>query len=84
MEVMKSHEYILDDPKPYVLFQSFGDNSKIFEARCWTSNYGAWLDTMSELNVAIDKKFAEKGIVIAFPQLDLHVKEVNMADKKET
>ncbi len=84
MEVMKSHKEILENPKPYVLFQSFGDNAKLFEARCWTSNYGAWLDTMSELNVTIDKTFREKGIVIAFPQLDLHVKDMNVPENKGT
>lgn len=83
MECMRGHKEILETPKPYVLFQNFGDHAKEFEDRCWTSNYSAWIDTRSELNVAIDKSFAEKGITIAFPQLDLHVKQLNPPDKAE-
>lgn len=84
MECMRGHKEILETPKPYVLFKSFGDNAKKFEARCWTSNYSAWINTESELNLAIDKAFAEKGINIAFPQLDLHVKESGSPVKAKT
>lgn len=81
MEVMKGHKYILESPNPYVLFQNFGSNAKEFEGRCWTLKYGEWVNTKSELNVAIDKAFARKGIIIAFPQLDLHVKQLNPPNK---
>jgi small-conductance mechanosensitive channel len=77
MEVLlgcaKEHQHILVSPAPYVLFTEFADSYLEFELRCWTSNYGAWLDTRSEINVAIDKAFKREGIEIPYPQRDLHI-----------
>ncbi len=45
-----------------------------FELRCWTSNYPDWIFIKSEIRIAIDEAFAKEGIVIPFPQRDLHLK----------
>jgi small-conductance mechanosensitive channel len=87
MEVLlgcaKEHKYILVSPTSYVLFTEFADSYLEFELRCWTSNYGAWLDTRSELNVAIDKAFKREGIEIPFPQRDLHIVSDFTKDKEQ-
>jgi len=69
----KENQKILTRPAPYVLFQDFADSELEFELRCWTSDYGAWIDIRSEIRVAIVNSFEKEGIVIPFPQRDLHI-----------
>jgi small-conductance mechanosensitive channel len=87
MEVLlgcaKEHQHILVSPAPYVLFTDFGDSHLEFELRCWTSNYGAWIDIRSEINVAIDKAFKKEGIEIPYPQRDLHIVSDFTKDKEQ-
>lgn len=68
---------ILDNPEPYVLFKEFGDSSLDFEMRCWTENYENWIFILSDLKVRVNAVLKEAGIVIPFPQRDLHIQTVN-------
>jgi small-conductance mechanosensitive channel len=63
-------------PKPLVLFRGFGDSCLDFELRVFLYNIDNRLSVISEINFAIDKAFREAGIVIPFPQRDLHVKSL--------
>ncbi len=67
------NEHVLDEPSPSVIFQSFGDNALIIILRCFVSSVEHRISTISSLNQAINDKFNEAGIVIAFPQRDLHI-----------
>jgi small-conductance mechanosensitive channel len=69
----KENQKILTRPAAYVLFQDFGESYLEFELRCWTSDYTDWLDIRSDLRVAINNSFEKEGIVIPFPQRDLHI-----------
>jgi small-conductance mechanosensitive channel len=69
----KENQKILTRPASYVLFQDFGESYLEFELRCWTSDYTDWLDIRSDLRVAINNSFEKEGIVIPFPQRDLHI-----------
>ncbi|MBS4060503.1 MAG: mechanosensitive ion channel family protein [Bacteroidetes bacterium] len=75
IEVADSNPGVLKEPKPDVLFDSFGDSSLDFKLRVWTADYS---DTpmvlKSQLYYAIFKKFKEHNIEIPFPQRDLHLK----------
>ena len=66
-------EHVLDDPKPSVTFASFGDSSLALELRCYLPSMDNLLITKTAVNEAIYRKFAEAGIVIAFPQRDVHL-----------
>ncbi|MEW9798498.1 mechanosensitive ion channel family protein [Alteromonas lipolytica] len=71
----KSQDDILDTPEPLVIFDDFGDNALIFEVYFWV-NASAERDLRvirSNVRFAIDDMFREAGIVIAFPQRDVHV-----------
>jgi len=75
LDVAESNENILRHPKPTVIFADFGDNALAFELY-----YYARLRTMielkkiaSEVRFSIDERFADKGVVIAFPQRDVHM-----------
>jgi len=69
----KENQKILTRPAAYVLFQDFGESYLEFELRCWTSNFADWLEIRSDIRVAINNSFKKEGIVIPFPQRDLHI-----------
>src|SRR5438034_6889467 len=65
----------LKDPAPSVFLGKFGDNSIDFELVVWSSEMSARPSRYrSDLNFAIEQKFREAGIEIAFPQRDLHIR----------
>ncbi len=60
-------------PAPRALFMAFGDSALEFELRCWIRNIERRFHVVSDLNLAIDAAFRENGIVVPFPQRDLHI-----------
>jgi len=71
----KIHD-VLKYPKPEVLFSDFGDSALIFRLRVWT-NLDFMLTVPSQIRFEINQLFNEKGIEIAFPQRDLHIRTVD-------
>lgn len=72
------HAKVLPKPEPIVLFTDFGDNSLNFEAHFWI-RMKRLMDRRiieSEVRYRIDDLFREAGIVIAFPQRDVHLDSV--------
>ncbi|MES9869786.1 MAG: mechanosensitive ion channel domain-containing protein [Sedimenticola sp.] len=59
---------------PKVLFLGFGDSALNFELRFIIRNVDEKLQTLSDVNFAIDKAFRENDISIPFPQRDLHLR----------
>ena len=76
LKVANEHPKVLQAPRPpEVLFADFGDNALGFELHFW-SNIVRPMDrrrVMSDLRFEIDKLFDEAGIVISFPQSDIHL-----------
>lgn len=73
-EALKASKRVLEDPPPETLFVDFGDNSLLFRALFWTVVRQP-LDqqrAQSEVRFRIDALFRENGVVIAFPQRDVH------------
>lgn len=60
---------------PVVLLAEFGDSSIVFEVSIWIPNPWELRTMRSRLNHAIWRGLKDAGLTIAFPQLDLHVKE---------
>ncbi len=56
-----------------VLFLGFGESSLDFELRVWVLDADDRLPVKSDLHQEIDRRFREAGIVIAFPQRDVHL-----------
>lgn len=75
MELANANPGILSSPKPYILFDGYGDSSLNFLVMVWTSEY---IDRprilRSELYYEIFAKFKEHNIEIPFPQQDIHLK----------
>jgi len=72
-EAAEENTRVLDDPEPRVHFEQFGDSSLILTLRAYIGNVSDRLPATTELHQAIDQKFRAAGIVIAFPQRDVHV-----------
>ena len=66
-------ENVLDDPNPVVSFEGFGADSLTLLLRAYLGTLDHRVPTITALHKAINRKFPEAGIVIAFPQRDLHL-----------
>lgn len=66
---------VLRMPAPIVVLEDFGDNALVFDAYFWAelSNQREQRQIRSEVRFRIDDLFRDNGIVIAFPQRDLHI-----------
>ena len=72
-EVAKENENVLEDPSPFVTFESFGDNAITLYLRAYVGSIDYRLVTVSALHASIYEALNEQGIVISFPQRDLHI-----------
>ncbi|MCA9503721.1 MAG: mechanosensitive ion channel [Spirochaetaceae bacterium] len=86
-QVVTELEGVLQDPTPIILFQEFGDNSLNFEVHFWVLARAPMQmrRVASQVRFRIDDLFREHGVVIAFPQRDVHLDttrpiEVRMVD----
>jgi potassium efflux system protein len=75
-EAAMASSKIMRMPEPQVLFVNFGESSLDFELRVWMSNIDDRFTVKSQLHQEIDSRFRQAGIVIAFPQRDLHLRSV--------
>jgi len=73
LETAEKHERVIDEPAPLVTFESFGDNALEIKLRCYIGSMDFRLLTRSEINQTINREFEAAGIVIAFPQRDIHL-----------
>lgn len=72
-DVARMHPLVLADPQALITFEQFGDNSLLICLRYFLGNLDKPLTVDSELRLAINRRFNEAGIVVAFPQRDLHI-----------
>lgn len=73
--VANANELVLTDPGPQVVFRSFGGSSLDFELRVFIASRDAWPELVDRLHSEIDAAFRVHDIEIAFPQLDLHLRD---------
>ncbi len=61
--------------KPIVRIIDFGDSAVIFEILFWSHNM-FWIENIkSDIRFKIREKFRKEGVVIPFPQRDVHMKD---------
>ena len=78
-ELLRSHDMILDDPAPDVIFREFGNSSLKLIARYFFNDVDRRAFLLHDLHMKINDAFKENGIVIAFPQIDVHM-DPNVSD----
>jgi potassium efflux system protein len=72
-EAAVEDERVLEDPSPSIIFEAFGDNTLNLVLRCFVGTQDDRMPTLTRLHEAINRKFNDAGITIAFPQRDVHL-----------
>ena len=72
-EAAEEHSNVLSEPEPSVTFESFGDNSLALYLVGFLPSIENRIKTITELHQSVNDKFNNAGIVIAFPQRDVHL-----------
>jgi len=67
---------VVAEPAPTCWFLAFGTSSLDFELRVFVASLVDRLESQNGLNIRINQLFTEHSIEIAFPQLDLHVRNM--------
>ena len=73
LDAIASNRALLQEPKPMVTFEEFGDSSLNFTLRCCVSTIERRWQIVHELNATIYDILKEHNIEIPFPQRDLHI-----------
>jgi small-conductance mechanosensitive channel len=76
LEVAAKTQRVLKYPAPTVLFSDFGDSALLFSLRFWT-DVDHMLLTETDMRFEIDRLFRERGIEMAYPQQDLHIRSID-------
>jgi len=71
--IAKDNTSVLNDPQPNVIFSNFGDNALDLALRIFIGSLSDWRAVMTDIRREIYRRFNEAGIVIAFPQRDVHI-----------
>ncbi len=78
--ILSAHQEVLYYPEPIIQLTRFNDNSIDFVIKFWVAHFLQLNEAKSGLIIAIDETFKEHGIVIPFPQRDIHI--INAAADK--
>lgn len=74
-EIAQEQRGVLKSPKPFVLFEDFGDSALLFSLNYFVTDSFSDPRTKSEMRYKIDAKFRENSISIPFPQRDVHLRQ---------
>lgn len=77
-EVAVEERRVLKNPKPFVLFEDFGDSALLFSLNYYVTDSFSDHKTKSDMRYIINAKFREHNISIPFPQRDVHVLQKNI------
>ena len=72
MDIIGSHEKVLDEPAPDVQVHELGDSSVNFVVRPWVKTDDYW-DVYWDVTRSVKQRFDAEGISIPFPQRDVHL-----------
>jgi len=75
LQATEEQEVALNEPKPLVIFDDFGDSALVFDVFFWINAIGErdLRVVRSDIRFRIVELFEENDIVIAFPQQDVHL-----------
>src|SRR6056297_6018 len=71
--VLQNQKGVLKSPKPFVLFDDFGDSALLFSFNFFISDSFTDPRIKSEIRYRIDAEFRKNSITIPFPQRDVHI-----------
>lgn len=73
-DLLEKDPRVQKDPAYFIALHSLGDSSVNIVVRAWTATPDYW-SVYFDLNEKVYKTFAEKGINIPFPQMDVHLSQ---------
>lgn len=76
VKIANEHEEVNETLKPRVRLRTFGTSSIDFELLCWIEHPELRGRISHELHMEIYREFATAGIVIPYPQQDIHVRSM--------
>ena len=71
-QIADNDKRILKDPEIFIAVSELGDSSVNFAVRAWVNSADYW-DVFFAMNENIYKTFANEGLNIPFPQMDVHL-----------
>ncbi len=74
LAAVRGNPDVLQDPGPSVFFVAFGESTLDFEIRAYVNSIDKRLRVQHEINNEVARVLRESGIVIPFPQRDLHIR----------
>lgn len=80
LETVKSTPLVLAEPEPSVLFIGFGESSLNFSIRIFVSELSHRLQATHNIHLRLERAMREHGIVIPFPQRDVHIRAPGSGD----
>ena len=83
LTIPKKHTLVLNQPKPEVVFQQFGDSTLDFELRVFVPSRDHFPKVRHELNMMINEAFRENNIEVAFPQREIRVKAEGLIEASQ-
>jgi small conductance mechanosensitive channel len=81
-ELVEQHEMVLSEPPPVIKVHELGDSSVDFIVRPWCRTDDYW-DVYWDLTRGVKEAFDAAGIVIPFPQREVHLRTVNETAKND-
>jgi small-conductance mechanosensitive channel len=76
LDAAAEHPRVMKDPVPASRVMAFGDNGISLELRFWIRDPEDGINNVrSDLHLAIWDRFEAAGIVIPYPQRDLHLRD---------
>ena len=72
-ETVADDQRVLAEPAPSIIFSDFGESSLNMVCRFYIDNVDNMWPVKTDLHLEIYRRFEEAGIVISFPQRDVHL-----------
>lgn len=72
--LVEEHALTLAEPAPFVRLSDHTDSALTYKVRVWCKTEDYWT-VHFDLKESVEKAFAEKGIQVPYPQMDVHVKQ---------
>ena len=65
-------EKVLPDPAPFAVVMGYGESTIHYSLRLWVKSEDYW-DVFFQVNQRIQHVFAENGIKMSYPHLNVHL-----------
>ncbi len=73
VRAMRAQPEVAENEEVVVIFDDFGDSALVFEVRSWIRSPWTIDRIKSDIRFRIDALFREHGVVVPFPQRDVHL-----------